>query len=378
MALTRTPLDLEQFWRDNDVALRSPFDARNSRTPMGIGMGVFAMFAELGIEQDMRRVEDDPAWANGLIRQYNDIAERVVGRRLISERDEEPLDHQPPHVPGVGELCGCKRIWQDQSWWLLEAAHNVDELKTLLDRIDALDIEDAMFGGDFEKRSRDAFERTGRRPRFNMSLRGPVTLATSIFGVENLIYLLMDDPPLADRFRDTLSRVIMTYYTLCFDRTDPDHRRAGFAFYDDNCAMLTPEMYARFGQPLLQAVYDRFAPNPDDLRYQHSDSDMGHLLTLLAETGMNRVNFGPNVRFAQIRAAMPNAIVEGTLAPFTFLRNETDKIIAEVERDLDESRATRGLVVATAGSVNDGTRLTSLRTIMETIWADRPPVVKIN
>lgn len=366
-----TAFDLQQFWHDNDLALRDPFDKNNPQTPMGIAMGPFSMFAELGLEQDMRRVEDDPAWANGLIRQYNDIAERIVGRRLIGERDEEPLDHRPPHVPGVGELCGCRRVWQDQSWWLLEAAHNPRELAALLDRIDALDIEDAMFGGDFDKRSREALERTGRRPRFNMSLRGPVTLAMSIYGVENLVYLMMDDPPLADRFRDTLQRVIVAYYTLCRKRTAPEYRRAGFSFFDDNCAMLTPDMYARFGQPILQAVYDLFAPDPGDRRYQHSDSDMAHLLPLLAETGMNRVNFGPNVRFAQIRAAMPNAVVEGTLAPFTFMRNETDNIIFEVRRDLDESRATRGLVIATAGSVNDGTRLTSLRTVMETIWADR-------
>ena len=78
------------------------------------------------------------------------------------------------------------------------------------------------------------------------------------------------------------------------------------------------------------------------------------------------VNFGPKVRFAQIRRHLPRAIVHGTLAPFTFMRNDEDAIIAEVRRDLDEARTTRGLVVDTAGSINDGSLLSSMRTVM---WA---------
>ena len=126
-------------------------------------------------------------------------------------------------------------------------------------------------------------------------------------------------------------------------------------------------MYAFFGLPILRAVFARFAPGPRDTRFQHSDSDMGHLLPLLAQAGLNHVNFGPNVRFAAIRAALPRAVVHGTLAPFTLMRNREDAVVAEVRRDLDESRATRGLVVATAGSVNDGTKLTSVRAVMHAI-----------
>jgi uroporphyrinogen decarboxylase len=140
--------------------------------------------------------------------------------------------------------------------------------------------------------------------------------------------------------------------------------RGGFWFCDDNCCLLTPDMYAAFGQPVLQAVFGEFASEPGDMRYQHSDSDMGHLLPLLAATGLTRVNFGPTVRFAAIRAAMPRAVVEGTLAPFTFMRNDEAAILAEVRRDIDEARATLGLCVATAGSINDGSKLSSMRAVM--------------
>jgi uroporphyrinogen decarboxylase len=99
---------------------------------------------------------------------------------------------------------------------------------------------------------------------------------------------------------------------------------------------------------------------------------MGHLLAPLASTGLNGANFGPNIRFAAIRAAMPRAVVHGTLAPFTLMRNREDAIVAEVRRDLEEAAATRGLVVTTAGSVNDGTRLTSVRAVMHAIQRYNP------
>ena len=88
---------------------------------------------------------------------------------------------------------------------------------------------------------------------------------------------------------------------------------------------------------------------------------------MLARANLNAVNFGPNVRFAQIRRHMPKAVVFGTLAPYTFMRNDEAAIIAEVRRDMDAARPTRGLVIDTAGSVNDGSLLSSLRTVMWTI-----------
>ena len=79
------------------------------------------------------------------------------------------------------------------------------------------------------------------------------------------------------------------------------------------------------------------------------------------------VNFGPKVRFEQIRRHLPRAVVHGTLAPFTFMRNDEAAIIAEVRRDMDEARDTLGLIVDTAGSINDGSLLSSMRLLMWTI-----------
>jgi len=141
----------------------------------------------------------------------------------------------------------------------------------------------------------------------------------------------------------------------------------GFGFADDNCCLLNPEMYEFFAYPILACVFERYSPDPGDSRYQHSDSAMGHLLPLFGTLNMTGVNFGPTVRAREIREYLPNAAIYGTLAPFTYSRNEHENILREFLRDYNETKEARGLVFATAGSINNGTRLTSMRFVMAAI-----------
>ncbi len=359
-------VDLERFWADNDAAIRAPFSPGIPQFPMGIAMGYEAIFSELGHPFNLRRLEEDYEFVRSAAWAYNDKAERIVGRRLLDETAYDP-SRRFPKVKPLEEVFGCRNVWESESWWALPAAGTPQELERLLDRVEQLDLEAEMFPPDWEAACRRIYEQHGLRPFLKLDLRGPVTLATSVYGVENLIYLLTDAPPLALRFRDVIQQATIEYYRVCRRVSDPLRMTPGFSFRDDNCQMLTPDMYEQFGLPILQAVFAEFAPGPDDRRYQHSDSDMGRLLDPLSRSGLNVVNFGPKVRFERIRRHLPRAVVHGTLAPFTFMRNDEAAIIAEVRRDMDEARPTLGLVIDTAGSINDGSLLSSMRIVMWTI-----------
>ncbi len=69
----------------------------------------------------------------------------------------------------------------------------------------------------------------------------------------------------------------------------------------------------------------------------------------------------------EIRKNMPTTRIDGQMAPFTFMRNNQEDIIAEVKRDCDMAKGSKGLNVMTAGSINDGSLLASMRTVMTTI-----------
>jgi len=66
---------------------------------------------------------------------------------------------------------------------------------------------------------------------------------------------------------------------------------------------------------------------------------------------------------------MPRTRIDGCMAPFTFMNNDAEQIRGEVKRDCEMIKAsgTRGLNVYTAGSINNGSSLESLKVVMETI-----------
>jgi uroporphyrinogen decarboxylase len=191
----------------------------------------------------------------------------------------------------------------------------------------------------------------------------------SLYGVENLIYLIVDNPGLAGRFRDAILKAMLEMARILDEEAgySPATAPHGFYFCDDNCAMLNAEMYEFFGYPILKAMFDRYSPNPGDTRSQHSDSDMAQHLPALGRLGMTSVNFGPNLTVTEIREHLPKAVICGQLAPFTFSRNEEVNMVAELIRDFEMAREKRGLIFATAGSINNGSRLTGMRLLMAAI-----------
>ncbi len=126
----------------------------------------------------------------------------------------------------------------------------------------------------------------------------------------------------------------------------------GWYWCDDNCCNLNVEMYRQFAYPVLKGVFETFSPDSCDLRGQHSDSAMGHHMPALNELGLNSANLGPSLSVTEIREQLPNAVIHGQLAPLVFSRNEEVQIVGECLRDFEMAREKKGIVFATAGSVN--------------------------
>ena len=361
------PVDVERFWADQSVALANPFGEDIPQVPLGAILTNECVFEELGIEQDFWRYQHDDAWRVDLNKAYNDRAERIVGRRLLSETPEDPNRKFPP-VKGLHDVFEADNIWYDQSWWLQQSAHNPDELDALLDRVETRDVRRFILPENWDE-EKARLSAMGIQPTLYRGQRGPVTFATSIYGPENLIFLIIEKPDLAARFSRAILNTMLEIARVLDEEAGytPETAPHGFGFCDDNCCLLTPDMYAHFGYPVLKGVFERYSPNPGDKRYQHSDSPMAHLLPLLGTLNMTGLNLGPTVTVEEIRRHLPHAVIEGQLAPFTYARNEEENIVLEFLRDFEMARERRGLVFSTAGSINNGTRLTSMRLIMAAI-----------
>ena len=362
------PVDLARFWSDQDRAFANPFGSDIPQVPLGVLMSRECVFAELEIPEtpaNWHRLLHDAAWAAQVSRAYNDKAEQIVGRRLLSETRPDPERAYPP-VKQLHDIFEATNIWHNESYWLQQSAHGETELQHLLDRVEKrlANLRAFLLPENWDSEKSRLTKLGVSVPTYRFQ-RGPVTFATSIYGAEDFVFLILDNPDLAVRFRDVMIRAMLEIARILDDEAGQSPR--GFQFNDDNCCLLTAEMYELFAYPILQTMFDRSAPAPGDRRYQHSDSAMGHLLPVLARLNFTGVNFGPTLPVALIREHMPGTIIDGQLAPFTFSRNEEENIVGEFLRDFEQARAQRGLCFSTAGSINNGSRLTGMRLIMAAI-----------
>ncbi len=372
-------LDIEQFWKDDALAHEENcFSKKAPQVALGIRMSEECVFAELG-EEGQPWGYTPPERRYDLNCRYNEKARKIVGIPLLPERKPDPNRKNLPTIPGyknIGEVFGGQYVFDGNTTWLKGTLADADDLEKKLDEIDLM-LKDPMHFRDFvlpkdwDERCKAVYELTGKRPGQFSHVRGPVTLATSVFGIENLTYLYYDDPDMYVRFADTITKVIFAYADLFIKESGNtmDTYWHGFSFADDDSSLLTPAMYKDFGYRTLKAVFERYAPNPEDFRYQHSDSAMGHLIPQLADFNLTACNFGPTVTVQEIRKYMPKTRIDGQLAPFTFMRNNEADIIAEVKRDCEAAKIDdlRGLNLSTAGSINNGSLLTSMRTVMAAI-----------
>ncbi len=366
------PLDVDSFWRDQEIACMDPFGVKIPQVPLGAICNRECVFDELGLEEDTWRFLNDEPWALGICRRYNDRAEMIVGRRLLNEKPGDPA-RRWPEVKGLHDIFEGVNVWEggkSGSWWLQQAADTPAELSALLDRVEMrlAHLRDFMLPANWEAEKRRLTAQGLSVPLYR-SQRGPCTFACSLYGAENLLLLYYDDPALFVRFSEVLGRAILARAHVLDEEAGLTSEKAqsGWGWADDNCCLFSPEIYDVFAMPIHRAVFGLYAPSPSISRYQHSDSNMSHLLPLLSELDLTGVNFGPGLTVNEIRRYCPHAVIYGQLAPFTFSRHDEAGMVAEFLRDFDQARSARGLNFATAGSINNGSRLSGMRLLMAAI-----------
>jgi uroporphyrinogen decarboxylase len=367
------PVDLDQFWRDQTLARANPFASDIPQVSFSAVLSWECIFGEFGIEQDWRRfLFEDPDWADDLKKRYNDEAEKIVGRRILGEGRPDPA-LQWPKIKELSDIFEAENVWEggkSGSWWLKQSAHSQEELAVLLDRVEErlTNLKEFMLPENWDAEKKRLTDLGRPVPRYR-SQRGPCTFACSIYGAENMLLLYYDDLALFSRFSDVIARAILARARVLDEEAGltPETANKGWGWADDNCCLFNPSMYEAFAMPIHRAVMGTYAPASEHWRHQHSDSDMGHLLPLLSELNLSSTNFGPTLTVSEIRDHCPNAVIDGQLAPFTYSRNEEANMVAEFLRDFDQAREKRGLNFTTAGSINNGSRLSGMRLLMAAI-----------
>jgi hypothetical protein len=201
-------------------------------------------------------------------------------------------------------------------------------------------------------------------PRLGTGSRGPATIMTSVLDAQTLFYWIYDRPELIRRFRDILAVKMVELNRVL--REFSEHDDAGWWITDDNCALFNRKLYREYCYPVLERLLAEMAPGAA-VRYQHSDSAMGHLLEMQYALGIRAVNYGPTVDAGLIRAKMPDAMIFGQLPPMTLRNDGPEPIRERVVGDFRKAGAGGLLEIATAGSTAAGTGVGRMRWLMQVV-----------
>jgi uroporphyrinogen decarboxylase len=192
---------------------------------------------------------------------------------------------------------------------------------------------------------------------------------TSVLKPETFFYWCADRPELIRRFSRLLAEkmVELNHVLRAFSGSDGP----GWWITDDNSALFNRRLYREYCFPVLARVLEEMAPLPpegsavdDHLRYQHSDSAMGHLLEIQRELGISAVNYGPTVDAGLIREKMPGAWICGQMPPMLLRDGTPDAIREQVRYDFARAGASGGLEITTAGSLPAGVGIGRMRWMM--------------
>lgn len=354
-------LDTKAFWEENELCFK-PFSTDKPRVPLLLPLDDHFLIEEMGVESTIRYYQDK-SYQLELSRQCNDRIEPILGKRFYSEKDEPGS-----YLNRFEVIMGARWVLTEGGTPWLEPCEieDVEDLKRLIAKAEKIDMKKAAFPEDWAEKKEQFEKETGKPVRLGGSYsRGPATMATSIIGTTNTCIFMMDYPDEMKAFFEVMAEKLIEYHQAVMDDTQKTEVN-GYSLADDNCYLFPPKQYEAFCAPVLKKLFDRFAPDPEHQRFQHSDSDMGHLMGILNDLGVNVVNFGPNIHPLDIRKAMPKAVIRGQIPPFTLRNGTREEIIEIVKRDIDTVGADGGLIESTAGSIAAGTPLENLKLLM---WA---------
>jgi len=342
-------MDWTAFWEENQRCLDAGMTRAKPRCALQLPVDDHWLLEEMAVPSTVRYYQDEN-YLQEVHREANDRLEAAVGLRPFSETRVEFLGPRR-----VEELLGARwELIEGGTPWLeagfTEPAALARHLSEVADWSDA-DLDRCLFEG-----GRDVAQGTGDQVAWS---RGPMTMLTSVVGAETAVWWCLDEP-----------EVMTQFFRVCADLIVRVHRRLairrgggvrGLAWLDDHCALLNVALYRQFAMPAMLHAFEELAADPAAYRFQHSDSNMEHLLPCLAEYGLHGVNLGPRISAATIRQELPGAMVHGQIPPFLLRNAPWEEIEVQVRRDFEEAGPEGALVVTTAGSVAAGTSPDRLR-----------------
>ncbi|MDD8015158.1 MAG: uroporphyrinogen decarboxylase family protein [Acidobacteriota bacterium] len=357
------------FWAENDRCLyggipaagidalpvRPAFTTARPRLPILVELGEDWIVDRMKVSY--RRFIQDFDYQQEIRNACAGRLEAEIGYHLKPKVDSSALLH--------GSVYGLPIEYpEDSTPWLGHNVGTAEDIKALIVRMERVDLRNAGLVPWFA----ESYRKLGRPYRWRIlhdptSVHGPGTILGFLFGINDMMLFLADEPDLMQALLRTVAQVTVDYSRVV--RSLTGGTMTGVGVFDDVAGLVSPAWFQRFFLPVYERIYGELAPGPDDDRFLHNDARVGHLLDYLAGLGVNGINPDPETDPALIRRKLPQAIIYGCLPPLLLKDGTPEQVMAESRRSIELAGEDGGLVLTAAGSINVGTPYANLRALAE-------------
>jgi uroporphyrinogen decarboxylase len=157
---------------------------------------------------------------------------------------------------------------------------------------------------------------------------GPFTLATQLLGMEQTLYLAVDDPQRLEQLMDLATDVIVRFGVAQIE--------AGAhlpVVFDPSAspAVVPPQFFREFELPRLRRVFDAFAEAGASANWLHIAGPTKEILRHYPEAGVDLADFDYCVSAEDASAELPRTCLDGNIRPLAFVDGEPADIAAAAD-----------------------------------------------
>ena len=346
-------LDVKAFWEENRRC-SSLYTIDKPRLALSLGIGEDVIKAVAGVT-DHPRFYTDYLYQQQVRAQAGAIIEHETGIHVGPAINAGSVT--------FASLFGGEVVYPDNAPpWIRPVIQHKEDILSAVRRVEGADLRTlGIMPWWLEWRQR-ILDEHGVNITTGSAFHGPATMSAMLCGTTRFLYFVYDYPDLMKSLYRAIEELGLRFMREMRQFMGLSMR--GMAVYDDDSALLSPRLFAEYEYPVLERWYAAFCPDPEDRRFLHSDGDMSHLLDLLRQLGVSHVNLGPQVDLLRIRERMPGTVIHGHIPPFLVRNGTPDEIVALIARQFRLVGYDGGMVIETAGSLNEGTPLQNLRAMM--------------
>jgi uroporphyrinogen-III decarboxylase len=200
--------------------------------------------------------------------------------------------------------------------------------------------------------------------------RGPLTLASWLVGVTELMMGLASNPGQVSRILDAMTTTIIRWLHAQLDALrEPE----GIMLLDDIVGMVSPRCYEELIHPLLRRIFDEFEGL---IRVYHNDTPCPHLLESLAEANFDVFNFSHEMDIGEVKARMGHRVaLMGNVPPLDVGVRGTPAGVTRWAREcLAKGASGGGMILSFGGGVSPGTPVENVDALLEAAREYKPQI----